>query len=285
MDERVNVEEVQQCSKRKILGNYEKVFGHIQAEHFLEDRYLSRVRSLASVLPQLWVLSLSYLAARIIGVKKMNASQFAEQMAETNKKLLDDKEKEDSEKTRRLYDLVIELNTLGIGMCKAVTKEQEILRECLELKKLAVAEHSLDRARAFVDSARKLSRARQNSVQIIVAKCDKQDQIVQLHERLDPIQRKHLLEIVSAITADTLASIDAGKLSPFGSAIVSGHLSAKYAEREVLKASMSTRVLRRGIVTRQRLQERFKAWIASPPMLDLLSWKTDLQQDERDPMG
>jgi hypothetical protein len=50
------------------------------------------------------------------------------------------------------------------------------------------------------------------------------------------------------IALPLLLSIDAGKLSPYGSAITFGHLSGRYLEREIVKASMSRKVLDRGIV-------------------------------------
>jgi hypothetical protein len=105
----------------------------------------------------------------------------------------------------------------------------------------------------------------------MAAKAEKQDEIVQFHGELESLEKKDIAEILAGLSADALASIDAGKVSPYGSAVVLGHSSGKYLERELVVGSMSRKTLDRGIEIRQRTQELFRAWRQSSSISDLIS--------------
>jgi len=221
------------------------------------------------ILPQLWTLPFSLLAARIMGIRRLESAEIVRAFGESNKKLLEEKDHMTSEKARRLCDLVIDLNNLGISMSDEVDKEVELLKKCLKLKKEALEQRSLDAAKLFVNSADELWAARDACIKIMRRKNEKQIEIINSLKRSDLIERRDLQEIAGVVFADTFASIDAGKLSPFGTAYKTGDLTAKLLVNQIQRTTMSPRILERGIWLRERSQESFRVWRESPSIRDL----------------
>jgi hypothetical protein len=205
-----------------------------------------------------------------MGVRRLDTEEFSRAFAERNKKLLEEKEGMTSEKARRFCDLVIDLNKLGIDGNDKVKSEQQLLKKCYTLKKEALEKRSLDIAKLFIRSADELALARDAFIEIMTMKNEKQIEVIEFLKRSDLIEKRDLEEIASAIFVDTLASIDAGKLSPFGTAFKAGTLSSKFLVTQVQKTSMSPKILGQAIWLRQRSQERFRAWRQSPSIRPLV---------------
>jgi hypothetical protein len=175
----------------------------------------------------------------------------------------------DLEKARRLCDLVIDLNNLGIGGSDKLNKEVELLKKCLKLKKEVLEQRSLDTAKLFVNSTDELYAARDACIKIMTRKNEKQIEIINSLKGSDLIERRGLEEIAGVVFVDTFASIDAGKLSPFGTAYKTGDLTAKLLVNQIQRTTMSPKVLERAIWLRERSQESFRAWRQSPSIRDL----------------
>ena len=112
----------------RLLGSSD-VFGEIEREDFLVRPFLERLKSALKILPQLWTLPFSLLAAWIMGIRRLEPAEIVRALGESNKKLLEEKERMTSEKARRLCDLVIDLNNLGIDGSDEVNKEVELLKK------------------------------------------------------------------------------------------------------------------------------------------------------------
>jgi hypothetical protein len=250
--------------------NNSGVFGKIQTENFLKDHAVDVVKSLLKILPQAWILPFAFVASTIIGVRRFQPQEYIQGFTQVNKKLLEERTRMTTDNARRFCDLVIDLNSLAIDMSDKVMKERQLLKKCLVLKKEALHAHSLETAKLFILSADELSSARDACIKVMTNKNLKQVEIIQFLKHSALVERRDLEEIAGVILVDTIASIDAGKLTPLGTAYKTGDLTAKFLAKQMQKTSMSPKILDRGIWLRERSQERFRAWRQSASVRDLV---------------
>jgi len=231
---------------------------------------IDRVKSMMKVLDQVWALPFSYLAMRKIGVKKLDPEQISEGMRRLNESLRNDRTKMRSQKMIRLCDLLIELNEVGIQMNDTYVKERELSAQCLKLKKEAVAEQKLEKARLFVECAEQLYNARNDSIAVMKRKNQKQEEVARMRDEFRVLKDEDVRDLIGTALVDAVTSMDLGKPTGYATAAKLGDISARYLVRGLEKTSMSTKPLNRAIRLRQRCQERYLTWRGNPVIRALL---------------
>jgi len=252
--------------------NYsDQILSCIKRENFVRYSNLDRVKSLKRILPHLALLPFAITAIYIkTGQSGLDIHQLAKLMVDQNKRLIEDRPKMKSERGRRLCDLTIELNNLGIEGTNAADVERSLQRTCLKLKSEIRMDHSLSKAKSFVEIAKELSTAREAMIQIMKDKNAKQQEIVRAIEEVPVFKGSDLRDLLETALIDALYSREADKPHAYATMVKLGELSARIVARRFQKMNMSPKVLARAIWLRERALRRFEEWSQSVPNTSLL---------------
>lgn len=138
-------------------------FARVEKENFVRYPIVDKLKSLIRVLPNLVLLPLGIVALYIMtGQSGLDTHHLAKLMADESQRLAEDRPKMKGDRARKLCDLKIELNNLGIEGTNAVDLERELQRTCLMLRSELRKDGSLSKAKSFVETATQLSSAESN---------------------------------------------------------------------------------------------------------------------------